>query len=180
MEFTQEQAAEIITKAVADFKGAFTPEMTQKIEALKTELLTEIKGAITQEQLNTTISALELKMDQFAEKMKPTETKSVVERFTAELTTMVEELKAGAKEWRLILDGVQTLNDFKSSVEYFANHVACCEKQLDKYVQYHLGNPYYYHASDLSRIKRACINVCYQLGYELYSPNGFWYVKSIK
>ena len=98
----------------------------------------------------------------------------------ASLLWEVNELKAGAKEWRLILDGVQTLNEFKSSVEYFANHVACCEKQLDKYVQYHLGNPYYYHASDLSRIKRACINVCYQLGYELYSPNGFWYVKSIK
>jgi hypothetical protein len=98
----------------------------------------------------------------------------------ASLLWEVNEMKTGSREWRLILDGVQTLNDFKINIEYFANHVACCEKQLDKHVQYHLGSPYYYHASDLSRIKRACISACYQLGYELYSPNGFWYVKSIK
>ena len=90
------------------------------------------------------------------------------------------ELKLGTKEWRLVLDGVETLNDFKSNIEYYANHVACCEKQLDKHVQYHLGNPYYYHQSDLNAIKRACIVASNHLGYELYSPNGFWYVKSIK
>ena len=98
MEFTPEQATEIINKAVTEFKGAFTPEMTQKMEALKTELLSEIKGAITQEKLDATISALELKMDQFAEKMRPVETKSFVERFTDELTEKVNEIKAGAKE----------------------------------------------------------------------------------
>ena len=98
MEFTPEQATEIINKAVTEFKGAFTPEMTQKMDVLKAELLSEIKGAITQEKLDATISALELKMDQFAEKMRPVETQSFVERFTDELTEKVNEIKAGAKE----------------------------------------------------------------------------------
>ena len=96
MEFTVEQATEIITKAVAEFKGTFTPEIDAKIDNLKTELLDNLKGAITQEKLDSTIQALELKMDQFAEKMKPVETKSVTERFEAELIEKVSEIKSGA------------------------------------------------------------------------------------
>ena len=63
MEFTVEQATDIINKAVAEFKGTFTPEIDAKIDNLKTELLDNIKGAITQEKLDSTIQALELKMD---------------------------------------------------------------------------------------------------------------------
>ena len=96
MEFTIEQATDIITKAVAEFKGTFTPEIDAKIDNLKTELLNNLKGAITQEKLDSTIQALELKMDQFAEKMKPVETKSVTERFEAELIEKVGEIKSGA------------------------------------------------------------------------------------
>ena len=96
MEFTPEQATEIINKAVTEFKGAFTPEMTQKMEALKTELLSEIKGAITQEKLDATISALELKMDQFAEKMRPVETKNAMEKLSDEIIEKgVSEIKKG-------------------------------------------------------------------------------------
>lgn len=98
MEFTPEQAVEIVNKAVSEFKGVFAPEVKSQIDALKTELLGEIKGAITQEKLDTAIQSLELKMDQFAEKMKPVETKSFVERFTEELTEKVTEIKNGAKE----------------------------------------------------------------------------------
>lgn len=98
MEFTPEQAAEIVNKAVTEFKGAFTPEVKSQIDALKTELLGEIKGAITQDKLDTAIQGLELKMDQFAEKMRPVETKSFTDRFTEELTEKVKEIKAGAKE----------------------------------------------------------------------------------
>lgn len=99
MEFTPEQAAEIVNKAVTEFKGAFTPEVKSQIDALKTELLAEIKGAITQDKLDAAIQGLELKMDQFAEKMRPApETKSVIDRFAEELTEKVNEIKNGAKE----------------------------------------------------------------------------------
>ena len=97
MEFTVEQATEIITKAVAEFKGTFTPEIDAKIDNLKTELLNNLKGAITQEKLDSTIQALELKMDQFAEKMKPApETKSAMDRLAAEIIEKaLPEIKAG-------------------------------------------------------------------------------------
>jgi HK97 family phage major capsid protein len=98
MEFTPEQAVEIVNKAVSEFKGVFAPEVKSQIDELKTELLGEIKGAITQEKLDTAIQNLELKMDQFAEKMKPVETKSLSERFEAELIEKVGEIKTGAKE----------------------------------------------------------------------------------
>lgn len=97
MELTPEQAAEIVNKAVTEFKGAFTPEVKSQIDALKTELLAEIKGAITQEKLDTAIQGLELKMDQFAEKMRPdTETKSVMDRLSDEIIKKaIPEIKAG-------------------------------------------------------------------------------------
>lgn len=98
MEFTQEQATEIITKAVSEFKGTFTPEIDAKIENLKAELLGELKGVITQEKMDATIQALELKMDQFVERMKQAETKSFIERFTEELTEKVNEIKSGASK----------------------------------------------------------------------------------
>lgn len=99
MEFTKEHAAEIVNTAVSEFKGVFTPEIDEKIDNLKTELLNNLKGAITQEKLDSTIQALELKMDQFAEKMKPApEKKSVVERFSEELSEKITEIKNGSKE----------------------------------------------------------------------------------
>lgn len=97
MEFTIEQATDIITKAVAEFKGTFTPEIDAKIDNLKTELLNNLKGAITQEILDNTIQALELKMDQFAEKMKPApETKSAMDRLADEIIEKaLPDIKSG-------------------------------------------------------------------------------------
>lgn len=97
MEFTPEQAAEIVNKAVTEFKGAFTPEVKSQIDALKTELLAEIKGAITQDKLDAAIQGLELKMDQFAEKMRPApEIKSVMDRLSDEIIEKaIPEIKAG-------------------------------------------------------------------------------------
>lgn len=95
MEFTPEQAAEIVNKAVTEFKGAFTPEVKSQIDALKTELLADIKGAITQDKLDAAVQGLELKMDQFAEKMRPVETKSMVDRFTEELQPAIDQIKSG-------------------------------------------------------------------------------------
>jgi len=98
----------------------------------------------------------------------------------SEILFEVNNLGNGCKEWRLILDGVETLNNFKSHIEWMRNHVDCCEKQLNKAIQYHHGNKYYYHESDLLRLKRACITLAYYVGYELYSPNGSWFIRSIK
>jgi hypothetical protein len=108
MEFTLEQATDIITKAVAEFKGSFTPEIDQKIENLKSELLGNIKGTITQENLDASIQALELKMDQFAEKMRPVETKSIVERFTEELQPAIDQIKAGKQADKIEIKAISS------------------------------------------------------------------------
>jgi len=93
----------------------------------------------------------------------------------------VNEEGIGCREWKLLLDGIETLNDFKSNLEWQMNHVSCCEDQLHKNVQYHYGRPYYYHPSDLLRMKRACISLAHYVGYELHTNvNGFWNAKSIK
>lgn len=91
-----------------------------------------------------------------------------------------EERSIGDKHFRVILDGIESLNDFKSTIEWFANHIDCCGKQLHKYVQYHHGNKYYYHKTDLDAMANACYTMCDYVGYELYSPNGAWFVRSIK
>jgi len=100
-EFTQEQAIELAKNAALEMKSQFAPEIKSQLDALEAKMLSNIPKGVTETEVKSMISDLELKMDQFAERMKPTETKSVVERFTAELTTMVEELKTGAKEVKM-------------------------------------------------------------------------------
>ena len=97
-DFTIEKATELINQSVAELKGSFTPEIKAQIDALKNELLTEIKGKITESDMEKKFNEFQVKLDEFAEKFKPVSTKSFVERFTDELTEKVAELKNGAKE----------------------------------------------------------------------------------
>ena len=97
-DFTIEKATEMINQSVAELKGSFTPEIKAQIDALKNELLTEIKGKITESDMEKKFNEFQVKLDEFAEKFKPVSTKSFVERFTDELTEKVAELKNGAKE----------------------------------------------------------------------------------
>ena len=97
-DFTIEKATEMINQSVAELKGSFTPEIKAQIEALKNELLTEIKGKITEADMEKKFNEFQVKLDEFAEKFKPVSTKSFIERFTDELTEKVTELKNGAKE----------------------------------------------------------------------------------
>ena len=102
------------------------------------------------------------------------------ETLTRLLWEVNEEMAIGNKYWRRVMSDIQTLNEFKSSVEWTINHVDCCAKQLHKHVQYHHGNPYYYHPCDLNEMRDACYDICKVMGYEIYSPNGAWFVRSIK
>ena len=97
-DFTIEKATELINQSVAELKGSFTPEIKAQIDALKNELLTEIKGKITEADMEKKFNEFQVKLDEFAEKFKPVSTKSFIERFTDELTEKVTELKNGAKE----------------------------------------------------------------------------------
>ena len=97
-DFTIEKATEMINQSVAELKGSFTPEIKAQIDALKNELLTEIKGKITEADMEKKFNEFQVKLDEFAEKFKPVSTKSFIERFTDELTEKVTELKNGAKE----------------------------------------------------------------------------------
>ena len=84
------------------------------------------------------------------------------------------------KERRMLLDCVENLNDFKNNVQYYANFCACIERQLHNTVKYHHGNPYFLDKTDVEFIKTAMQSMCDYVGYELYSPNGAWFVRSIK
>ena len=97
-DFTIEKATEMINQSVAELKGSFTPELKAQIDAFKNELLTEIKGEITEADMEKKFNEFQVKLDEFAEKFKPVSTKSFIERFTDELTEKVTELKNGAKE----------------------------------------------------------------------------------
>lgn len=90
------------------------------------------------------------------------------------------EIHILGKERRMLLDGIETLNDFKSNIQYYANFCACIESQLHKTVKYYHGNPYFLDKTDIDLIMIAVRSMCKHVGYELYSPNGAWFVRSIK
>ena len=84
------------------------------------------------------------------------------------------------RERRMLLDGVENLNDFKHNVQYYANFCDCIERQLHNTIKYHHGKPYFLDRTDVEFIKTAMQSMCKYVGYELYSPNGSWFVRSIK
>ena len=84
------------------------------------------------------------------------------------------------RERRMLLDCVENLRDFKQNIQYYANFCSCIERQLDKHVQYHHGNPHFMCHSDVKDIWNAMQSMCSVVGYEIYSPNGAWFVRSIK
>lgn len=84
------------------------------------------------------------------------------------------------RERRMLLDCVENLRDFKNNIQYYANFCSCIERQLDKTIQYHHGNPYFMSKTDVFGLWNAMESMCEYIGYEMYSPNGSWFVRSIK
>jgi len=84
------------------------------------------------------------------------------------------------RERRMLLDSVVNLRDFKFNMEYYANFCKCIEPQLGKTIQYHHGNRHFLCHSDVKDIWNAVQSMCKVVGYELYSPNGSWFVRAIK
>ena len=72
------------------------------------------------------------------------------------------------RERRMLLDGVETLNDFKHNIEHYANLCDCIESQLHKTVKYYHGNPYYLDKNDVFDIQLSMHSMCDYVGYELY------------
>lgn len=88
----------MLTNMMSEIKSSaseqFTKELETKMEAINK--LIEEKASV--ELIEKKMNEMALKMDQFAEKMRPVETKSVIDRFAEELTEKVNEIKKGAKE----------------------------------------------------------------------------------
>jgi meiotically up-regulated gene 157 (Mug157) protein len=84
------------------------------------------------------------------------------------------------KERRMLLDCVENLRDFKRNIEYYANFCKCIQSQLHNTIQYHHGNRHFMTRSDVQCIWTAMQSMCKVVGYELYSPNGAWFVRAIK
>lgn len=84
------------------------------------------------------------------------------------------------RERRMLLDCVVNLRDFKENMEYYANFCKCIERQLHNTIQYHHGNRHFMTKSDVQLIWSAVESMCKAVGYELFSPNGSWFVRAIK
>ena len=95
-QLTIADAQTMLTNMMTEIKSSaseqFTKELETKMEAINK--LIEEKASI--KLIEDKMNEMALKMDQFAEKMKPVETKSVTERFEAELIEKVSEIKSGA------------------------------------------------------------------------------------
>lgn len=84
------------------------------------------------------------------------------------------------RERRMLLDCVENLRDFKCNMEHYANFCKCIERQLGNTIQYHHGNPHFMSRTDVEDIWSAVQSMCKVVGYELYSPNGSWFVRAVK
>ena len=91
---------------------------------------------------------------------------------------LFSKLTATNKEERVIMDGCETFKDLKSNLQYYANMFYAIERQLNNTFQFYFGERYMYHAYDVKLMLDAIHNVAGKLNYELYSPNGAWFIKS--
>jgi hypothetical protein len=74
-----------------------------------------------------------------------------------------------------------TYKELKENLAWYANkfHSIAQVVQHCK-VQYYLGETNFYSPSEVQNILNATYNIASELGLEIYSPNGAWFVRSIK
>jgi len=67
----------------------------------------------------------------------------------------------------------------KNALQHDANFFNCILRQVDKYVQWCGGEKFSYRKQDVDAYITALHSIAAQVGCELYSPNGAWFVRNI-
>lgn len=81
--------------------------------------------------------------------------------------------------YKQITFDVVTLNDYKRSIEHFANFHSCISSQLNKEDQWYHGVKYRYRDTQMMSLMNAIVKLNDYMGYELeFNANGFAYIKS--
>ena len=78
-----------------------------------------------------------------------------------------------------ILDGVETINELKLTLVDYANkfyHIR--SSQQNNQVQWYLGDRFYCTKYDVNEYITAIHKIAEITNYDLYSKQGFWYIKS--
>lgn len=79
-----------------------------------------------------------------------------------------------------ILREAESLNDLKDTLVYKANKFYCIRRQIEanKDIQWFGGERFCYTAEVTNRVLMAIHDIAEKMNYTIYSPNGFWFIKS--
>ena len=80
-------------------------------------------------------------------------------------------------EARLVYQS-EGLKDLKSDLEWQMNKFSCISRQTTKDVQFYLGDMYRYSGGQVEKYIQSLHKLASLMNYELYSPNGHWYIRS--
>jgi hypothetical protein len=67
---------------------------------------------------------------------------------------------------------------FKDELAWQMNKFSCISRQTTKDVQFYLGDMYRYSSVQVEKYIQSLHKLASSMGYELYSPNGYWFIKS--
>jgi len=72
------------------------------------------------------------------------------------------------------------VNDLKDILVHKANKFYCIRRQIEanKDIQWYGGERFCYSAETTNRVLMAVHTIAEKMNYEVYSPNGFWFIKS--
>lgn len=80
---------------------------------------------------------------------------------------------------RMVMDGIESLNDFKRTLEHEMNKYLCLSKQTDKYEQWHYGERYRVTSFTCADNMLSLIQLASIVGYELNIYHGFAHMETI-
>lgn len=89
------------------------------------------------------------------------------------------QLTASTIHEQSIINDCQNLKELKEELVYLANKFYAIKSQLPKQFQYYNGERYCSSPRRTEEILSAVHNIASKLNYEIYSPNGAWFIKTI-
>ena len=91
----------------------------------------------------------------------------------------VFDLNEGTIEDILVLLDVYSVRELKDSLQHLANKFYCLKEQEGKPYKMYLGQHYLTTDAKVDRVLASVHAIANRCGYEVYSPNGFWFVRPL-
>lgn len=89
------------------------------------------------------------------------------------------DLMEGSVYDRLILTDVTSVRELKNDLQYYANKFYCLQRQHGKGFKMYHGEIFLYTDSAVDKMIESVHTIANRCGYEIYSPNGAWFVKPL-